>query len=128
MSGFKFSKKSLDKLGLCVESLQRVAKRAIEITPYDFGIGETLRTEERQRELIEQGRSWTMNSRHLPNEEGKAEALDIIIYVNGKVTWEEKYFRKVIQAFVEAAIEEGVQIEFGGLWESVKDWPHIQLK
>lgn len=128
MSGFRFSQKSLNKLSQCDDSLQRVAIRALEISKYDFGIGETLRTIERQTELVAEGKSWTMNSRHLPNTEGVSEALDILVYVNGKLTWESKYFRKVIQAFITAAIELNVQLEFGGLWESVEDWPHVQLK
>lgn len=128
MSNFRFGQKSLNNLELCDERLKRVAHRALELSKYDFGVGETLRTIERQKELIAEGRSWTMNSRHLPNAEGVSEALDITVYVNGKLTWEPKRFRKVIQAFVTAAIELGVELEFGGLWESVEDWPHIQLK
>ncbi|CAM0053582.1 endolysin [Vibrio phage K479] len=128
MSGFRYSQKSLNKLSQCDDRLQRLAIRALELSKYDIGIGETLRTVERQAELVAEGKSWTMNSRHLPNAEGVSEALDILVYVNGKLTWEAKYFRKVIQAFITAAIEQGVQIEFGGLWESVEDWPHVQLK
>lgn len=128
MSNFKFSQKSLTRLADCDERLQRVAKRALTLTKYDFGIGETLRTVERQKQLVAEGKSWTMNSRHLPNAKGEAEALDITVWVGGKLTWNQKYFRKVVQAFVTAAIIEGVEIEFGGLWESVQDWPHIQLR
>lgn len=128
MSGFQYSQKSLNKLAQCDARLQRLAIRALELSKYDIGIGETLRTVERQKELVASGKSWTMKSRHLPNTEGVSEALDILVYVNGKLTWEAKYFRKVIQAFITAAIEQGVQIEFGGLWESVEDWPHVQLK
>ena len=128
MTGFRFSQKSLNKLIMCDDRLQRVATRALELSKYDFGIGETVRTVERQKELVAEGKSWTMNSSHLPNGEGNSEALDILVYVNGRLTWEAKYFRKVIQAFITAAIEEGVQLEFGGLWESVEDWPHVQLK
>lgn len=128
MSKFVFSKKSLDKLEKLDERLQRVAHRALELSPYDFGITETLRTVERQKELIKLKKSWTMNSRHLPNAKGEAEALDFAVWVNGHLTWEAKYYRKVVQAFIQAAIEEGVEVEFGGLWESVEDWPHVQLK
>ena len=105
----------------------RVAEKAILYTPYDFGVSEGLRTLERQKELLADGKSTTLKSRHLPNENGLSEAMDIMVYVNGKVTWEHKYYRKVIQAFIRAAIEEGVQLEFGGLWESFLDSPHIQL-
>ena len=53
--------------------------------------------------------------------------LDIAVYVNGKITWDIKYYRKVAQAFFKAAIELNVQIEWGGLWETFIDGPHYQL-
>ena len=124
---FKFSRSSLNRLRQCEPDLMRVAEKAILYTPYDFGVSEGLRTLERQKELLADGKSTTLKSRHLPNENGLSEAMDIMVYVNGKVTWEHKYYRKVIQAFIRAAIEEGVQLEFGGLWESFLDSPHIQL-
>jgi len=112
----------------CDERLIRVAKKAIQYSKYDFGISEGLRTKERQNVLVRQGKSKTFNSRHLANEDGKSEALDFKVYVNGKVSWDIKHFRPVMQAFIRAAIEEGVQIEFGGLWESFVDGPHVQLR
>lgn len=125
---FKFGSKSLERLEDAEDALVHVAHRALELSPYDFGITETLRSFERQEQLVLEGKSWTMKSRHLANSNGKSEALDILVYVDGRPTWEAKYFRKVIQAFITAAIELDVQLEFGGLWESVEDWPHVQLK
>ena len=124
---FKFGRSSKERLSQCDEGLAKVAEKALEYSPYDFGITETLRSVERQKELIENGKSWTMNSKHLPNKQGKSDALDFHIIVNGKITWEVGYYRKVMQAFVRAAIELGIQIEFGGLWKSVVDAPHVQL-
>ena len=71
----------------------------------------------------------TMNTRHNPanNECGMSCAIDFKVYVNGSITWDMKYFRKVIQAFFRAAIELGTQIESGGLWIKPLDGPHIQL-
>lgn len=126
--GFKFSKSSLAKLDLCHPDLRRVAERAIELTPYDFGITESLRTIETQKKYVAEGKSKTMNSRHLDNGDGVSEAIDIKIYVNGKITWDIGYFRKVAQVFFQAAIEIGVQIEWGGLWRTFVDGPHFQLK
>lgn len=125
---FKFGNKSIELLADTEDRLVQVTHRALEISPYDFGITETLRSLERQEQLVLEGKSWTMKSRHLANENGKSEAIDILVYVDGKPTWQAKYFRKVIQAFITAATELNVQLEFGGLWESVEDWPHIQLK
>ena len=125
---FKLSEKSLNKLMQCDEDLALVMQLAITYTKYDFGIGETLRKVERQKELVDSGASQTMDSRHLPNVSGESEACDIIVYVNGKVTWEIKYYRKVACAIFRAAIDLGIQVEWGGLWESFVDGPHWQLK
>lgn len=128
MEHHRFSQRSKDKLATCDEALERVATLALKYSPYDFGVTEGARTIERQRELFDSGKSKTMNSRHLENDKGDSEALDIAVYINGKITWEIKYYRKVAQAFFQAAIDLGVQIEWGGLWENFVDGPHFQLK
>ncbi|AUR83848.1 D-alanyl-D-alanine carboxypeptidase [Vibrio phage 1.042.O._10N.286.45.B8] len=124
---FKFSQRSIDKLSTCHEDLERVAYLALKYSPYDFGIIEGVRTIEKQREYYNAGKSKTMNSRHMENKNGVSEALDIAVYVNGKITWDIKYYRKVAQAFFKAAIELNVQIRWGGLWESFVDGPHFEL-
>lgn len=127
MEHHRFSQSSLDKLALAHPDLERVAVLALKHSKYDFGITESLRTLERQKQLVAQGKSQTMNSRHLDNGNGVSEAIDIKVYVGGQIVWEHRYFRRVIQAFVRAAIELGIQLEFGGLWETFIDSPHIQL-
>ncbi len=127
MEHHRFSKTSLNRLTDCHEDLERVAFLALKYSPYDFGISETLRTIEKQKQLVADGKSKTMNSRHLANKQGEAEALDIFVLVNGEITWEIGYYRKVAQAFFRAAIELDVQIEWGGLWRTFVDGPHFQL-
>jgi len=128
--GFRFSKRSVDNMNGVHPDLIRVAYTALRHTKYDFGINESsVRTIEEQRDSVESGKSKTMNSRHVKgnNACGLSCAIDFNVYVNGKTTWDIKYFRKVMQAFVTAAIEEGVYIELGGLWENFIDGPHIEL-
>lgn len=124
---FTLSQRSLNNLSGVHPDLVRVFKRAIEITPYDFGIIEGLRDIETQKRYVEEGRSETMDSFHLPQHDGYSHASDLGVYIDGKLTWEHKYFRKVIQAVFTAAIELGVQVEAGGLWRDFIDSPHIQL-
>ncbi len=127
---FKFGKRSEQNVKGVHPDLIRVARTALKYTKYDFGInGSSVRTLAEQRKLVADGKSKTMNSRHIPENQdcGLSCAVDVNVYVNGAITWKIKYFRKVMQAFVTAAIEEGVQIELGGLWESFVDGPHIQL-
>lgn len=128
MKHHKFSRSSMAKLNTCHPDLKKVAVRALELSPYDFGITEGVRTIERQKELVASGASKTMNSRHIENADGVSEALDIAIYLDSGLTWEIGYYRKVAQSFFTAAIELGIQIEWGGLWRTFVDGVHFELK
>lgn len=131
MGKYKLSRRSLDNMEGLHTDLIRVVNVAIQITPYDFGINEsTVRTMEDQQALVEAGRSRTLRSRHVKenNECGLSCAFDFNVYdERGKITWDIGYFREVAQAFVAAAVKEGVQIELGILWKSFIDGPHVQL-
>lgn len=127
MLNHKFGQQSEKCLVGVEPSLIAVLRRGLELSPYDFGITEGVRTYADQVKKYNTGDSTTMNSLHLRQEDGFAHAVDIIVYVNGTHTWEHKYFRKVIQALFTAAIELGVQIEVGALWRDFLDSPHIQL-
>ena len=125
---FKFSNSSIKRLEGVHPELVRVVKRALELSPYDFGITEGVRDLETQKEYVNAGKSQTMNSKHLVQGDGYSHAIDFAVYVNGKLTWEIGYYRKVVQAFFTAAIELGVQIDSGALWRTFVDGPHIELK
>lgn len=128
MEQHRFGKKSQAIMLELEEGLQRLLPLALKYSPYDFGLTEGLRTLERQKELLAKGKSKTLKSRHLPNENELSEAVDIIIYdENGKPTYQQGYYRKVAQAFYRAAIELNIQIEWGGFWKSFFDGPHYQL-
>lgn len=126
MASWKLSKNSKRNLKGVHPDLCRVVGRVQTLSPYDFGITEGLRTKEVQEVYFKEGKTTTMNSRHLKQHDGYSHAIDISVFAP-KLSWEHKHFRKVIQAFVEAAILEGVQLRFGGLWENFLDSPHIEL-
>lgn len=119
--GFKLSQKSLDKLKGVHPDLVKVVKRAIELTELDFSVGETLRTLERQKELVKNGASKTMNSRHLTGH-----AVDLYALFNAQISWEHKHYLPIAKAMKQAAKEMNVDIEWGGDWKFV-DMPHFQL-
>ncbi|EMQ3414369.1 hypothetical protein WE666_005403, partial [Escherichia coli O117:H42] len=50
---------------MCIHLLVAVVRRALELTEVDFGITEGLRSKYRQKQLVAEGKSQTMNSRHL---------------------------------------------------------------
>lgn len=120
---FKLSKHSLERMKGVDENLVKVVKRAIEITEIDFGISEGLRTKERQRQLVAEGKSRTMRSRHLVGE-----AVDVYAWVNGGVSWNKKYYHQIADAMKQAAEELDVQITWGGDWKTFFDGPHYQIE
>lgn len=119
---FQLGATSLARLKGVHPDLVKVVKRAIEITPIDFTVLEGLRTKERQKQLVAKGASKTMNSYHLTGH-----AVDIAPLVDGKVTWDWKYYNQLAPVIKQAAKELGVNITWGGDWKTFKDGPHWQI-
>lgn len=119
---FKLSQRSLNNLKGVDEDLVAVVKRAIEITEIDFGVTEGIRTLDRQEELFKKGLSKTMKSKHLIGR-----AVDVVAYVDGKVSWEKEDYYPIALAMERAAIELNVKIRWGGDFKSFFDGPHFEL-
>ena len=126
---YKFSESSLKRLDTVHPDLQEVVIRALEISEIDFGVACGARTVDEQMELVKDGKSQTMNSRHIPsvNDSGFCEAVDLYAYTD-KAEWGFEHMRKVAQAMFIASAELATPIEWGGLWENSWDCPHFQLK
>lgn len=101
--------------------LQRVARRAAELSDITFRITEGVRTQARQKQLFDAGASKTMNSRHLTGH-----AVDVVAMIGGKVRWDWPLYDRIAVAFKTAARELGVAITWGGDWK-MRDGPHIEL-
>lgn len=133
MKEYKFSDRSLRKMNGVHNDLLRVVVPALSISSIDFGIGEGLRTFERQKLLVKDGKSKTMNSRHLPKIPARgrpfpvSHAVDLIAYVDGKVSWKEEHYHEIAAAMKNCAKNIDVDIEWGGEWSSFFDGPHFQL-
>lgn len=112
---FALSQRSLANLEGVQPALVAVVKRAIVLTKVDFGVIEGLRTEARQRELVDRGASQTMNSRHLTGH-----AVDLMAYIDGRASWELNLYDDIADAMKQAAIELDTPIKWGGAW-SVQD-------
>ena len=126
---FVFSKRSLNNLKGVHPLLVDLAHEALKRVPYDFIVTEGLRTKERQRQLKAAGKSQTMNSYHLPQEDGYGHAIDIaIIPPEGGVTWDNKYYEEEAKVFLQIAKEKGIKITWGGSWKTLYDTPHYQLE
>ena len=120
---YKFSEKSKLKLETVDIRLQNLMNVAIKESPYDFSIIEGIRTMKRQIELVAQGKSKTLKSYHL-----KGKAVDIAVWIDGKVTWEFKYYKEVADCIKRVARKLGYIITWGGDWKSFKDGPHFQIE
>jgi len=116
---FKLSERSLMNLRGVDDRLVKVVQRAIEITKVDFGVIEGLRTVDRQRELVAQGASQTMNSKHV---EGKA--VDLMAYIGPRASWELNLYDDIADAIKTAAIEQDVSLRWGGAWQvtDIRKW------
>lgn len=119
---FSLSQRSKDRLSGVHPDLVKVIEEAIKGSPLDFSISEGLRTKERQKVLFDSGKSQTMNSRHITGH-----AIDFAVIKDGEVTWDFKYYQLVADHIKKVAKELGVDIVWGGDWQSFKDGPHIEL-
>jgi peptidoglycan L-alanyl-D-glutamate endopeptidase CwlK len=121
MPKFILGKRSTDNLVGVHPDLVRVVKRALELSEVDFTVIEGLRTKERQAELLKQGFTRTMNSRHIIGQ-----AVDIVPL---PVDWNNKArFGLVAAAMKKAAAEFGVKITWGGDFKTFVDLPHYQIE
>jgi len=112
--------RSLSSLSGVHPDMVAVVKRAIEITEVDFTVIEGLRSVERQRSLLDDGKSTTMNSRHITGH-----AVDMVPY---PVDWNDlARFETMAEAMDRAASELSVPIVWGGDWKTFYDAPHFEL-
>lgn len=108
---FRLSQRSLDRLAGVKPQLVDVVQKAIEITPVDFGVTEGLRSIETQRKYVATGKSQTMNSKHLTGD-----AVDLVAFIDGQVSWELNLYDDIADAMRQAATEYGVALRWGAAW------------
>jgi peptidoglycan L-alanyl-D-glutamate endopeptidase CwlK len=141
MSRFKFSPSSLSKLNEVDERLKTLSIEVLALSPIDFCITEGLRTKERQEQLYKEGKSKTLNSKHLSRRDRGigdsplSDAIDICPCINNKPDYsatEDLFF--IVGLFYAKAKELGIDIRLGALWDkdSIKenkfvDGYHVEL-
>lgn len=125
---FKLSERSKKHMRGIDPRLIEIADLAIKITVIDFGIPATggLRTAEEQNDLYRAAKSkadgYVKISQHQ-----LGDALDFYAYVDDKASWNTEHLATVAAAFLQAASMLGHKLQWGGLWKSFKDMPHVQL-
>lgn len=116
---FSFSARSLKNLKGLHPDLRKVCDLALQKSPIDFIIIGGRRTLAQQKIYVKQGKSQTMNSRHL-----YGLAVD---YCGVGGSFDAKVLRTIAGGFKEAAAELNIPITWGGDWKSFPDADHIEL-
>lgn len=122
----KFSKQSINRLQSCDERLFKLFSEVVK--HFDCTILEGRRTVERQSMLVKQGKSKTMNSKHLTGR-----AVDVAPY---PINWEDRERFTYFAGFVMGiASQQGLKLRWGGDWDkdtdladnSFDDLPHFEI-
>ena len=113
---FNLSARSRSRLEGVHPDLSAVVHRAIELTEVDFGVTQGIRTIEQQEANVAAGRSQTMKSKHLIQDDGYSHAVDVVAYVGPDVSWELNVYDDIADAMAEAATQVGVPICWGAAW------------
>jgi len=116
----------------------RIVKKAAAISDLDFTVLEGLRTIDRQKQLLKQGASKTMNSRHLTGH-----AVDLGVLIGGEMRWDWGLYLKLGEVMRAASLAEKIPVRWGGTWKllsaingpitakilsrSFPDGPHFEL-
>jgi peptidoglycan L-alanyl-D-glutamate endopeptidase CwlK len=100
--------------------LAAIAEGAIGRSTVDFAITEGLRTPARQAVLYAAGASKTMNSRHLTGH-----AIDVVAFVGSEVRWEFDLYRRIAEAFRDAADALKLRVEWGACWMCICGAPDL---
>ncbi len=114
---FVLSTRSRAELKGVHPDLIAVVERAIVLTAQDFTVHDGVRTLEQQKALVRSGASKTLNSRHLVKPDGYGHAVDLVPWIGGKPRWEWKPIYLIALAVRRAAVEQGVGLTWGGVWD-----------
>lgn len=114
--------KSVQRLTGLHADLARVVHAAARASDLDFCVLEGLRTLDRQKQLLSQGATTTLKSRHLTGH-----AVDLAAMSDGEIRWDWPLYHKLAVIVKTAAAAENVPLEWGGDWRKFKDGPHWQL-
>jgi len=132
------SPRSIARLADVHPDLVRVVHRAADMSSLDFMVLEGRRTLDKQKQLLAQGATRTLNSRHLTGH-----AVDLAPMIGGSVSWDWPLYHRLADVMREASLHENVPIRWGGTWKllsaiqgpvtakilsrSFPDGPHFEL-
>lgn len=74
---YSFSQKSLDRLDGVHPQLVQIVHDAMAMQVMDFSVNEGVRTLARQKQLVAEGKSRTLDSKHIIQDDGYGHAVDL---------------------------------------------------
>lgn len=118
-SKFVFGRKSEAELVGVKPELVEVARLALRCSVQDFMVFDGLRTIEEQKSYLAAGTTKTLQSKHLPQKDGKGWAIDLVPVVKGIPKWDWQLIYPVVFAVDLAATHLGYErnIRWGGAWD-----------
>lgn len=139
---FKFGARSLDNLVGVHPELVNIVHDAMELQIMDFSVVEGLRSIKQQKLYVEQGRSRTMNSKHIRQDSGYSHAVDLYPYpvdmklVNRGDMREVSRFGMLAGIMLSCAKQRGINLTWGADWDrdgvvldhTFYDAPHFQIE
>ena len=127
---YKFSRRSLGildgkhpkhgRMRPVYPPLADVIRLSIKYSVLDMTIlNSTLRTLQEQEEYVAKGTSKTMDSLHLPQDDGYVHAVDVAAMERGSVSWRPEVYFDIADAVQQAARDLNVDVVWGGCWKSL---------
>ena len=121
---FKLSSRSLEKLEGVNPLLVDTVKEAIKLSSVDFGVIYGVRSLAEQEKLYKSGRSQTMRSKHLIQDDKTSHAVDLMAYDGSNPSWDIVMYDDIADAMKAAAKETGAKIRWGAAWtiDNIAEW------
>ena len=100
------------------QRLIAINDRALEISPIDFGIPQYggLRSQEEQNQIHLAGNSPYCDGYVNISKHQLGKALDFYAFVDGSASWEPPHLAIVAASCLQAALQLGYKIQWGGFW------------
>jgi len=141
MRNYKFGKSSLSHMesvnlylrAICFHAQYLANEAHPNAAIPDWGYSCGLRTKAQQQELYAQGRTKPGNI--ITNIDGQTtksmhqtgHALDFFAYVDGRANYEYEKLAVIAAVHMQAALDMGYRLNWGGTFESLCDAPHIEI-
>ena len=119
----ELSKLSMERLEGVDERLKAIVSECAARCLFPFNVSEGVRSVEQQREYVKQGKSRTMNSKHLT---GKAVDLYPLTKNRKQVDWSR--FEELADLMFQVAKDQDTEIVWGGNWKTLVDKCHFELR